>query len=256
MYGVLLYQELMNHLDPDRPVYGVFLQEEVELVKTGKFDPKNSAFTSVPAIAARYIHAIRTLQPHGPYHLAGESFGGVVAYEMAQQLQATGEEVAIVALFDAWMSNGYAGMPVSQRLKLHLQLLSKHGLSHCTRIMQRRLQKVQQQLVAQLYRTHQQVQIRLGRLPQVVSESVQNDIRAEVREQASQSYIPQPYSGKLLLFRAAERNEFEVDQNQDMGWGHLAVGDLHIFDIPGDHLGILKDPNVRILAEKLQLHLD
>lgn len=256
MYGVLLYQELVNHLDPDRPVYGVFLQEEVELIKTGKFDPTNSAFTSVPGIAARYVQAIRTLQPHGPYHLAGESFGGVVAYEMAQQLQASGEEVAIVALFDAWMSNGYAGMPTSQRLKLHVQLLSKHRLSYCTRIIQRRMQTIQQSLSAQLYQMYQQVQTWLGGLPQVVSESTQNDIRAEVRERASQTYIPQPYSGKILLFRAKERDAFEVDQNQDMGWGALATGGLHIFDIPGDHLGILKAPNVAILAEKLQLHLD
>jgi thioesterase domain-containing protein len=53
-----------------------------------------------------------------------------------------------------------------------------------------------------------------------------------------------------------ERDEFEVDGDRDLGWGTIATGSLQIFDIPGDHLGILQEPNVQLLAEKLQLCLD
>jgi thioesterase domain-containing protein len=75
-----------------------------------------------------------------------------------------------------------------------------------------------------------------------------------MRQQASASYVPSPYSGELVLFRAIERDPFEAC-DRDMGWTSLAAGGLQIFDVPGDHLGILKDPNVRVMAEQLQAKL-
>lgn len=250
IYGILLYQDLVTHLDPEQPVYGVFLQEEIELVKTGKFDQQNSAFASVPSIAARYLQAIRAFQPQGPYHLAGESFGGVVAFEMAQQLRASGEDVALVALFDSWMLNISGRMSLIRRLKLHLKLLSKHRLSYCTKMGRQYTASIRRLLSTQLYKYQQ-----LHSLVETVAEATQQDIRNQVQQRASQSYVPAPYNGKIVLFRAMERDAFDVDLGRDLGWKPLAAGDFHIFDVPGDHLGILKDPNVQVLAEQLQLHL-
>ncbi len=65
LQGVLLYQTVAQHLETDRPVYGVYLPEEVELLKTGKYDPVNSVFSSIPRIASRYLQSIRSVQPHG-----------------------------------------------------------------------------------------------------------------------------------------------------------------------------------------------
>lgn len=255
IYGVLLYQDLVNHLDPDQPVYGVFLQEEVDLLKTGRCDQHNCVFASVPTIAARYLETIRCFQPHGPYYLAGESFGGVVAFEMATQLQAAGEEVALVALLDSWLLNGYT-QPLVQRLKLHWKLLSKHGLSYIVKRVQRRTQMVRRKLAASLHKVYQQLHPFSGSISLAVTEVTQQDVRASVLQRASRLYVPKPYSGKMVLFRAMERDVFEVGYDRDLGWGPLAAGGLEIFDVPGDHLGILKDPNVRVLAEKLQLYLN
>ena len=255
IYGVLLYQDLVNHLDPDQPVYGVFLQEEVDLLKTGRCDQHNCVFASVPTIAARYLETIRSFQPHGPYYLAGESFGGVVAFEMAQQLQAAGEEVALVALLDSWLLNGYTQSLV-QRLKLHWKLLSKHGLSYIVKRVQRRTQMVRRKLAASLHKVYQQLHPFSGSISLAVTEVTQQDVRASVLQRASRLYVPKPYTGKMVLFRAMERDLFEVGYDRDLGWGPLAAGGLEIFDVPGDHLGILKDPNVRVLAEKLQLYLN
>ena len=255
IYGVLLYQDLVNHLDPDQPVYGVFLQEEVDLLKTGRCDQHNCVFASVPTIAARYLETIRSFQPHGPYYLAGESFGGVVAFEMAQQLQAAGEEVALVALLDSWLLNGYTQSLV-QRLKLHWKLLSKHGLSYIVKRVQRRTQMVRRKLAASLHKVYQQLHPFSGSISLAVTEVTQQDVRASVLQRASRLYVPKPYSGKMVLFRAIKRDVFEVGYDRDLGWGPLAAGGLEIFDVPGDHLGILKDPNVRVLAEKLQLYLN
>jgi len=253
IYGVLLYRDLVDQLDSDQPVYGVYLQEEVDLLKMGRVDQQNSIFSSVPKIAARYLQAILTLQPHGPYYLAGESFGGVVAFEMAQQLRAVGEEVALVALFDSKAPNSHTQLSRVQRLKLHWQLLLEQGLSYPLKKLQQKTRSVQWNLFTSLYKGSQQLHLSAENISQDFAEATQQDIREEVRQQASQSYVPQPYSGKVLLFRAMERDAFEVDR--DLGWGSLAVGDLQIFDISGDHLGIIKDPNVRVLAEQLKLYL-
>lgn len=255
IYGILLYQELVNRLDPEQPVYGVYLQEEVELIRTGQFDQFNSVFATVPTIAARYLKAIRAFQPHGPYYLAGESFGGVVAYEMAQQLKAAGEEVALVALFDSWMTTSGQGSrsPLSQRLKHHLQFLAEQGLSYLTARVQRRTEIIRRKVLTSLPQVYQKAGS--GSVAQALSETIQKDIRAEVQNRASQAYLPQPYTGRVVLFRAMERFALEESDSYDMGWGVLASDGLHIFEVPGDHLGILKEPNVAVLAEKLQMYL-
>ncbi len=250
LYGVLLYRELVNHLDADQPVYGVYLQEEVELLKTGTIDSQKADFLSVPGIARRYLQAIRTLQPHGPYYLAGESFGGVIAFEMAKQLQAAGETVALVAMFDSLAPQTKTQKPLAQKLKIHCQLLFQKGPSYALEIMQPQMQA----LVTKLHRLYQRLVPDAKQTLQPFDEIAHDDIRSEMRQQASDSYFPSPYTGELMLFRAMERDLFEAG-DRDMGWTSLATGGLQIFDVPGDHLGILKAPNVRIMAEQLQSQL-
>ena len=255
IYGILIYQKLVNHLDPEQPVYGVFLQEEVELLKTGKFDQQNSAFLSVPIVAARYLETIRSFQPHGPYYLAGESFGGLVAFEMAQQLQAAGEEVALVALFDSPAPSLAAQMSLVERLQLHRKLLSQHGISYISRMVQRSRMALQKKVLTGLHKVYQRSLLPQEGVSQEFTEEIQQDIRDNVRLRATQSYAPQPYSGRMVLFRAMERDEYWASLDYDMGWGLLAAGGLQIFDVPGDHLGILRDPNVQVLAAKLSAFL-
>lgn len=253
LYGILLYRELAKQCDPDQPVYGVYLQEEVDLVKTGKIDQQTSIFSSVPKIAARYLQAIRTLQPQGPYYLAGESFGGIVAFEMAQQLQSMGEEVALVALFDSQTPRCRNYISRRQRLILHSKLLWQQGPSYVVRKAQRSLASLQQKLFTPLNQLFQRSAIvdqplylnQVNPLPQ--------DIRQQVRDHAIQSYVPQPYSGRVVLFRAMDRDAFDYS-DRCLGWSAFTEH-LDIFDIPGDHLGILKHPNVPLLVEKLQTYL-
>ncbi|PZF89770.1 hypothetical protein C1I99_25210 [Micromonospora deserti] len=87
------YAGLAQHLDPDRPVYG--------LQARGLAEPAALPAT-LEDMAADYVQQIRAVQPHGPYHLLGWSFGGLVAYSAATQLQAAGEQVGLLALLDAY----------------------------------------------------------------------------------------------------------------------------------------------------------
>jgi amino acid adenylation domain-containing protein/non-ribosomal peptide synthase protein (TIGR01720 family) len=89
--NVVCYAELARRLARDRPVYG--------LVARG-FEPGQAPHVTLRAMAAEYVAAVRRVQPHGPYRLAGWSFGGFVAVEMASQLRADGEAVALLGLLD------------------------------------------------------------------------------------------------------------------------------------------------------------
>lgn len=87
------YVGLMKHLPPDRPIYGV--QAE------GLLDPE-ALPASISEMAADYLTAIRAVQPDGPYHLLGWSFGGLVAQEIAVRFRSEGIEVALLAILDAY----------------------------------------------------------------------------------------------------------------------------------------------------------
>ncbi|RMG97446.1 MAG: SDR family NAD(P)-dependent oxidoreductase [Chloroflexi bacterium] len=106
--NVMNFYDLTRYLGADQPFFGL---------QARGVDGKQRPFRTLEEMAVHYIEAIRQVQPHGPYHLGGFSMGGEVAYEMARQLQAAGEEVALVVLFDtldpgrARQARAFAAMP-------------------------------------------------------------------------------------------------------------------------------------------------
>lgn len=247
LYGALLYRDLADSLPDDQPVYGVYLNDEVDLLRFsdgGSDELATSGFASVPTSASYYIKTIQSLQPHGPYYLLGESFGGVVAYEIAQQLTAAGEEVAVVAMLDSTAPNTtrVRTAPVSDRLKKHIQFILQQGPSY---VRQKIAKKIQPKL-AKMKQAHENLSVDANYL---------DILRFRLRGNASRSYFVPPYDGTVVLFRAADRNPFEVDENQDLGWGEFA-SDLTVISAPGDHFTILQQPNVQYLADQLAPYLE
>ena len=96
--GVHIYQELADALGPDMPVYGMFLPVEQDLFNGTGMSGSAPTRPTVEQMASAYIDAMREKQPVGPYQMLGFCFGGVVAYEMAQQLQASGEAGPLILL--------------------------------------------------------------------------------------------------------------------------------------------------------------
>ena len=239
IYGILLYHELARHLGPKQTVYGLYLQEEIDfLLNTAQLD--SQPVITFQQIADRYVQKIRTIQPTGPYFLAGESFGGLVAYEMAQQLCAQGEQVALLALFDSLAPNSSLKLPWYHRGYLHWFDLLNQGAAR---------------FFNQLWKRNGQGQKILGYdLPVGSGQSASEaDLRLQFRRRTFSNYALSPYAGKTTLFRAMETmSKFEsIAVNPTLGWDKLAVGGLVIHDVPGDHLGILQKPNVGVLASKL-----
>lgn len=152
-------------------------------------------------------------------------------------------------MFDSLAPHTSAQKPLLQKLKLHWQFLSKQGVSYALK----KMQPLMQAFSAKLHTVYQRLTTANGALP-LLGDTAEGDIRNKMRQQASDSYFPDPYNGKLVLFRATERDAFE-ECDRDMGWTKLAAGGVQIFDVPGDHLGILRTPNVQVMAEQLQSQL-
>lgn len=247
LHGVLLYQELAQCFDPEQPVYGVFLQEEVELLKTRKFDPVNSLFSSIPKIAGHYLESMRAVQPEGPYYLAGSSFGGLIAFEMGHQLRAAGEEVALVAMFDSWMIKK---IPLHQRLKFHWDWFSKHGMTYLINRIGHRLERLGRRIGIMTYKLNKQIRPGEGSSPIISSEDLEK-LLDEVSNEIERSYAPKPYSGKLVLFRAMDQGFFS-ENSPDLGWKPFATGEFEVCHIPGDHKGILRGASASIMARRLE----
>lgn len=87
------YAALLRHLGADRPLYAL---------QSAGVTGHDVLPASIEAVAEDYIAQIRTVQPHGPYHLLGWSFGGLVAHEIARRLTDAGETVAFLGLLDAY----------------------------------------------------------------------------------------------------------------------------------------------------------
>jgi aspartate racemase len=216
---VIVYRDLARHLGSDQPLYGLQAQG---------LDGGQTCLTRVEDMAAHYLNAIRTIQPQGPYLLGGLSFGGTVAYEMARQLDARGEEVTLLALFDTFPG----------KYEPATSLLLKLGR------MPARDQFDYIQRKTGAYARNWKRRIDRMFLPQALK-----NVRRGIHE-AGTYYSPQPYSGEVTLFRATEKSLRGV-HDTTAGWAGLALGGLEIFEIPGGHVSILSEPQVQVLAEHL-----
>ena len=92
---IYIYRDLVHCLGPEQPVYGL------QQANQGERDP--TKLYSVKDMATHYIKAMRTYQSDGPYVLGGHSFGGMIAFEMAQQLQTMDQKVALLTMIDTWI---------------------------------------------------------------------------------------------------------------------------------------------------------
>jgi amino acid adenylation domain-containing protein len=247
--NVLCYYELANCLRPDQPVYGLQAQ--------GLHDGQEP-LTRVEEMAASYIEALRSRQSHGPYFLGGWSLGGVLAFEMARQLQERGEAIALLALMDSW-----APLPEAKRSVEEAEVLAEFFLDLC-RIGRRPLSISTEQLSAQLRQLEPERQLQYlleqaqpqGLLP---TDSDVSQIRRllqtfKANHQAVQRYTARSFDGRIILFRASPEDH-QPETDFSLGWRELARH-VEVQAMPGDHYTMLSHPQVEVLAESIKTHLD
>ncbi|NEO88669.1 MAG: hypothetical protein F6J87_31235 [Spirulina sp. SIO3F2] len=202
---------------------------------------------SIQATATYYINAIKTVQPQGPYHLVGVSFGGLVAYEIAQQIRQQGDTVSLLGLLDSYCPVQFQRYRL-QRMQRHFNNFRKQGVRYGLNKSQRLWHRLQGKLMNNATDVVPQANGRSNswnRQEQEAYELLQPEMQGDVN--CNYEFIP--YPGEIELFRSQD------DPDPKLNWRQLAEQGLLIHDIPGDHLGMLRDPNVQMIAQRLQVKL-
>ena len=243
MFGnVLNLRHLALMLGRDRPVYGLQARGLI-----GNDEPHRR----VEEAAADYLAELRQVQPHGPYLLGGFSGGGITAYEMAQQLQAAGEEVALLVLLDTPLPVRPA---LSRRDKalIKLQTLRRKGPGYLREWAENRIRWEVEK-----------------RRPPVAIDAVpafdNAKIEAAFRE-AVGAYRLKPWDGPVVLFRPPLDRHWKVSAGRwvsadkeyvypDNDWTRFAPR-LQVIEVPGDHDSMVLVPNVGVLADQMRQLID
>ena len=254
--NVLFYRDLARHLGDDQPFYGI---------QARRLGGRQVGHATVEEMAEYYIQEIKTLQPEGPYYLGGTSFGGLTAFEAAQQLHKKGDKVALVALLDTgtpdypkYLSDtrGFRSRLYSalRRIEHHRDTLA--GFNWSERIdyvkgkagsfrlrYRRKIVNGYKKLVRRFYKS------RGKSLPK-------NYIQIEDQiGRAGQIYKPRVYPKDVVLFRASKQ-PLGIVPDETLGWRDLVGGELEITEVPGHHGSIITEPFVRILAGELAGAID
>ncbi|EYF03065.1 SDR family NAD(P)-dependent oxidoreductase [Chondromyces apiculatus] len=235
---VYFYHDMAMCLDPAQPVYGLQAQG---------MDGKEPPLARIEEMAARYLEAVKQIQPEGPYLLGGASFGGIVAFEMAHQLISGGQRVALLTMMDT--PSPAAVFPqhhLDSTERLAYLISGDAGLNAITEDV-RHLSADEQLL--NILRGKKGVSRMFPNLALPELASFRKIVTANL--QAALSYVPRSYPGQILFFQARERDALSV-ANPSHGWIDLALGGLVLHDVPGNHITMNLPPNVPVLAEHLR----
>ena len=244
--NVLEYEHLARLLGDDQPFYGLQAQG---------LDGQRAPHTTIKEMAAHYIKEMREVQPEGPYLLGGRSSGGTIAFEMACQLHGAGEQVALLALFDTFPAGYFKLLPGSagfgqrftrqlKKWRMHVANLGQLNAVEKAVYTVNKLQFAPAKIKHKIYRRVYKFYRKFGKpLPQVLQNI------EEINFTAVKDYQPQIYSGDVTLFLATD---LTADYDSADGWRELVRGKIETHQVPGNHLDMIKEPGVRVLAEKLK----
>ncbi|TAK34570.1 MAG: amino acid adenylation domain-containing protein [Saprospiraceae bacterium] len=244
---VLFYQNLVKFLDEDQPIYAL----QAKGLNGGE-----EPLDSIEDMAAHYIQEILAQNPDGPYNLAGYSLGGLIAWEMAKQLQDMGREVPVLALFDSvakyeWAGEGNSGKWKKKLKKAgyNLSLMVKDpakAIEYKSHVVKMQLQHMAGKLRT-AYRNNETNEIEEGYLPygkQVYEKSLE----------AYEKYDLKPLDVHVDLFKAKEQMFYLADPVY-YGWDKFARQGVIVHEIQGNHLTLFDEIHGKEVAGALQQRL-
>jgi thioesterase domain-containing protein len=232
--GVIFYQQLVAQLPTNRPL--------VAIEAPGRRPGSPVESLSIPCAATRYLEAIRGRQKSGPYFLCGYSYGGVVAFEMARQLEVTGETVELLVLLDA---KNPAVQTFTRGDRLRWIWNDPRAPTRISKV-----------LALGRYLFRQAVQ-RIAKRPQEIGQEAGDILDKELygsRVDAIRAYRPPPYPGKLILLRVADEDGDPFTPPRDYGWGNVCR-ELDVHFVPGRHHTLFTTENAPVLAKHLTEYL-
>ena len=256
---VLAYRGLALHMGSNQPFYALYAHK---FARPG-FDRMREY---IEQLAAQYIIEIRTIQPKGPYYVGGYSFGGKIAYEIARQLHAGGERVALLALLETFGQDYLWEIPfLPERFSRRIRNLPRMRASFLNLLpwLHMHIQNLRStDARGKVAYLHGKVTARAREMQRRIRQLIP---RRRTQTRASEWVtIPDPhlpeydtgtYDGRVAIFRAAMQM-LGVRRDPTMGWGTKITGEIEIHTVPGFHDTILFGPRVLKLAEILNASLE
>jgi amino acid adenylation domain-containing protein len=250
---ILWFRELAHCLAPNQPFYGI---------QARGLDGIQEPHYRIEEMASYYIEEMRLLQPEGPYNLGGASFGGTVAFEMAHQLLAHAQEVALLAILDHGPFNlklayspgkGETLIRFLKNLPFWFESFIQLGPSRMFARFRRKIRLFGKALDKKFRLADERIPL-LDAADMIDSAAELPEHRRtliEAHYEAIKRYVSQPYPGEVTLFRARSRPLFST-HDPAIGWNQLAPGRVTVLVTPGSHEGMFKEPHVQQLAKFLK----
>jgi thioesterase domain-containing protein len=229
---VLNFRDLSRGLSAAQPFYGL---------QASGVDGVSRPHESITDMARAYVFEIRKRQPRGPFLIGGYSAGGIVAFEMAKQLTAQADRVALLALIDT-MHPAVPARRVS--LRARWRRLREEGSGYVAEAVgrRRRLWRQRRDLrsIARCVSRGEPLPFGLRELR--LTENFRRIVRG---------YACEPWAGRATLFRSSVAPRLYPDAGPTYGWEGAVLGGVDVVVVPGDHHTLLRGENARPLARVL-----
>ncbi len=247
--GVLIFINIVKHLDKNQPVYGL---------QALGIDGQDEPLDSIEEMAKYYISEILQQNPTGPYSVAGLSAGGLIAFEIAQQLKSMGKKIKLLAVFDfdLYEIEKYNNNDTKSKIKRLFKNIFP-SISYFFKSLMKYPKKTYEYYLMCWQLRFISFKRRLGFKNQVVLDTIHNDLQTamEKNDIAFKKYILKPYDENLDLFIAKKKVYFQKDP-KFMGWKAFVNGEINVHQVEGDHDDMILPPNNKNFAAVLQKILD
>jgi phthiocerol/phenolphthiocerol synthesis type-I polyketide synthase E len=247
--NVLIYRELSKLLGTDQPFYGLQSQG---------LDGAVPPLTKIEDMASLYVKEIRRAWPNGPYMLGGYCMGGTIAYEVAQQLRAQGQDVSFLALFDTM---DWSKIPLLSRWNTSYMACEKF-MFHATNLVRLDSQGRSEFFSEKVQALRNRIPVWKGMLQARFNKSANPASSGSLalgqiwkaNDRACLEYKPKPYPGVVTDFRPMK--QYHLFDRPDAKWDKLAEGGQNVVVLPVYPAGMLVEPYVRHLASAVNKSID
>ncbi len=244
--NLLLYRQLVKHLGSDQPVYGLQSQG---------LNGSSPFHRTIQEMGSHYVREIMAVQPHGPYVLGGYCLGGIIAFEMAQQLTAQGEKVELVVMLDTYNTSAASREQLNRLRFLHVL---QNAWFHCANIAILRAKDRWKFLKEKMDIARTRLHIRLRAASQIIQQRRAGDqpttyrqlLVRQVNDQAALDYVPAPYHGRVAVIRP--QKHFWGLASPTLGWNTVVRENLEMHELKVYTKGMLIEPFCRSLADTVR----
>ena len=234
--SVLNFRTISDRLGARQPCYGLQAQG---------IDGHRPPLTAIESMAAQYVDAIRSAQPDGPYRLLGYSAGGVIAFEMAQQLKRAGAQIALLAMIDTLAPDASdCRISVFRKIWLARQWTLQYAVQWPARRRNFHLGKAASAAAL--------AKVARG---EPLSPELTDLYLVHNFDAAQRRYRPDHYDGSMLLFKAEQANLDVLNAGRSLGWAAHIRGDIRVVSVAGAHLSIMSGPGLAQVVEELRKEL-